>query len=1520
MASVPLLVTGMACLLLTALGSIPTASSVCRRRRRRRRRERVARPNATRCSEFVSGPAYVDEDGRAMKESERAFSTWPQRFSVAFFSLGGLSSSLAQAPGAYMCDSLGQAVLQSGIWLLLSVQAAGLLLEPEEPRRFLLSQYAFWASAMPILVPCLSLGLEASNESAPLSALSSALMVAQVVAALSRAVSCAAVRHVDRRHSVFTLSRFTFGWANCHLRHVTETRALGIDHLPELPLAARSERLLAVLQQQRGTRKLWRALAASHWRPLRLQLFLGIVSTLLSFGPQLALLGILRSLEGRGRQGRDDIPSGSWAWVAALGLVMLLCAFVNSWLTWTIYADLSIPIYQELTGLVFAKSMRLKDAATVTQDDPDGRRFGQKQPDDGRRQSNPLSLATVDSRRIANFATLHYLIPTNALKLIVACILLIGLLGWKCTLAGFAATAVMTPLNSRITKRIAHHQKALMRATDGRVAELTECLQGIRQVKFSALEEHWQARIKKKRSAELRCLWATLMHRVALISLWIVCPLVLSTVCLSMYSLLHGQLSPSIAFTAMSVFGGLEAALVSLPDIVSKGVEALVSMRRIDDFMTSPERAPHGEPGTGFITLSRATLAWSTTEQRTSRDHAFALRDVTLAFPKGGLSLIAGRTGSGKSLLLASVLGDCEVIAGTVHVPAPPPISERHDHLATPADWIIDSASALVSQTPWIENATIRDNVVFGLPYHESRFLEVVWASGLQTDLGLLPDGEHTDIGANGVNLSGGQRWRIAFARALYSRAGILIIDDIFSALDAYTSRHVYEHGLTGKLAHGRTRILATHHVDLCLTRSDYCVILDNGSVQHAGAGGELHKSSVFARLVATHGAISHTGAVSSKSEQRVASHACAYRNVGVASPNKYVQEEERATGSNVVRLYASYLGRNKRLHSWIVALAAFFVYTLLFIARSLWLTVWVRQGDGFPSNPSSFALTKSSQHRPVLQVGVTSQGELSKRDSHPGLYIGVYAGISAATCVLGSLRMVLLLSAAVESSKSLFNDMLFAVLGAPVRWHDTVPQGRILNRFLADMSLLDTWLGFDLTLLIGRSFEIVGVAVTGALVSPTLVAAAALFLAACGYLSSAYLAAARELKRLENGARSPVLEQLRSSMKGLATIRAFGRVDDYVHLMHARINDHARVSRNWWLLNSWLTFRLGLCVAAFSAVAAAVVMWAPQTVPPSLAGLVLSLVLRYNYTVIMVVKLHANVEMDMCAVERVIEYTAIEMEDQGGECVPAAWPTTGRLEVRDLVVRYAPHLSPSIVGVSFTIEPNWRVGVVGRTGSGKSTLALALFRILNASGGHICLDGRDISRVRLRDLRSRLAIIPQDPVLFSGSVRSNMDPFDQYGDAELYRALENVGLLACPEDVTGGSFPSLSSTISEGGLNLSQGQRQLLCLARVILSRTKMLVMDEATSAVDVETDSLIQRSLRCKFGRNGSTLLVIAHRLSTVADFDRILVMDAGKAVEFGSPWQLMSLPGGHFRHLVENSGERAKLRGMMFSRHDR
>ncbi|KAL4914338.1 P-loop containing nucleoside triphosphate hydrolase protein [Aspergillus aurantiobrunneus] len=1507
---------------------------------------------------LAASTGYVDEDGEATEQSIAEFERagrW-QGWGISVLSVMGMGASLAQAVVATCVREERYVIVVSWVqmagWTVACFQPMALLTEKSCVRRYSLGIAAFWTSLFPILVTTAQATILWSNGySLHLTPALTALVSTQLLASSARALFSILIPRrpnvfvdghpVDRELSVSAYNRFTYGWATTLLQYAGRNKGLDTDDLPRLPFAARAEAVHARLEhfQAQGRRKLWVALALRHARTLVVQGILSLIVCVLGFGPQVALYKILTTLEERAGHSADSTEA--WLWVCVLGLLLALASSIESWLWWLIYSDLWVPIYEGLSGMVFAKAMRCKDVNSpraksahrdddFKNEDPEG--DGDEGEEQERNRQSIINLAAVDSKRIADFVTFSYLIPSCVIRLVIAAGFLVRLIGWPSFLAGIGGAILLTPFNSWLTKRYAAAQEEFMKASDKRIGTVTEVMQGIRQVKFGALEQQWQDRIKEKRAMELKLLWRTSVYTTGMVSVWIMGPLLLSAISLTVYSLTRGDLSPAVAFTALYIFGSLESSLASLPDLFARAMEAKVSADRIDSYLASGEKVSN-TADVETISFEDATVAWpSDGDDNEWGRESFVLQRVTLQFPAKGLSVVVGKTGSGKSLLLASILSECDVLAGSVTVPRAPPPSQRFDHLATRANWIFDTAIAYVAQNPWMENASIKENILFGLPYDRQRYRQTLFASGLEKDMTTLPDGDLTDIGANGINLSGGQRWRISFARALYSRAGILVMDDIFSALDAETGRHVYEHALTGELGQGRTRILVTHHVGLCLPRTDYCILLENGLVSHAGSVDELQATGDLADLMGK--------AKVSREQEEPAQHVPKRKRSSAASAGrrssafsmqtirKFNQEEKRETGAISMKVYAAYLNRGDRVWWWILAFLAYAVYMTLLIGRSWWVSVWTES----TSTPS---------------VNITANNDLM-------FYLTVYIGISAAACLIGTLRCLTLALAFIESSRQLFDDLLAAVLRAPLRWLDTVPLGRILNRFTSGIYLLDWRLGYDIGNFIYKALELLGILVAGVTVSPLLLLLACVLLTLCIRLFTTYLSGVREIKRLESTAKSPVMEKFGSSLAGLSTIRAFNKADSYIREMHVLINRHAQASWYLWLFNRWLGFWMALVGALFSTMTAALVVYMPGATA-ALAGFAMSFALQYNYAVAMGLRFYANVEIDMNATERILEYSSIQTESQEGYSPPAAWPTRGRINVEDLEVGYAPDLPSVLNGVNFAVENNQRVGVVGRTGAGKSSLTLALFRFLEARRGRIVIDGLDISQLKLKELRSRLAIIPQDPVLFSGTIRSNLDPFNEHTDEELYNALERVHLLhfedtstlastslsasgsvtqspsrqswspsgagmdpmsrssstLAPSSITPpkptGFFATLSSPITTAGLNLSHGQRQLLCLARAIISRPKIMVLDEATSAVDMETDALIQQSIRSEFGRCDSSLLVIAHRLSTIADFDKILVLDAGRVVEWGPPRELLGIEGGVFKGLVERSGER-------------
>lgn len=1533
---------------------------------------------------------YQDADGKSTPEAQAKFSTKLSKFLILFFSSIGLATSLAV--GVLVTQGRGGGILfldywfNAGAWGLLLVQAIAIASSRICSDAYQLGIYSFLAS-MALFV---SLLLQATRTGEYFLRHDKVLLsfgALQILAALALALASFSVqrrpdvfddegRMVDRMYTVSAFSRFNYSWPTPILSTAWKKGDLEHADLGRPNHHLRAKDVAADWKRRNYTHRLWLSIARTHASGFTLQWILTLATSFLNFAPQWVILQLLRSLENRipGTPPSLDV----WMWVFWLGAVIVVQNAVESYVFWLSWVELTIPIRAQLSALVFEKAMRRKDikgdvkseksketdAESPTAADVPGPIEEEEGEDEAealkKSKQGTVNLIGVDAYRVGDFAAYQNLFPGSLFKLIVSLAFLVTLLGWKPLLAGFSTMIAIMPINIYFSKKYAAAQDRLMKVRDEKLAVVTEALQGIRQIKFSALEPEWETKIGSVRAKELKCVWEVFKSDTALLGCWVTSPILLAAVSLASYAYSNGELTPSVAFVSLGVFKALEMTLSVVPELTTDLLDAWISVNRLEEYLNSPDIEVVAKESED-IKFENASIAWPS-DTELDESERFVLREVNIAFPRGELSVISGKTGTGKSLLLAAILGEVDVLSGNLYLPRAPTMVDRHDSKANKSNWIIPNAIAYVAQIPWIENASIKDNIIFGLPLDEGRYQKTIEVCALKKDLEILSDGEHTEIGANGINLSGGQKWRVTLARAMYSRAGILVFDDIFSAVDAHVGRQIFEKCLTGALAVGRTRILVTHHVALCEPKTKYVVELGDGKVQCAGLVAELRENGTLDQIksheerlgddvtAATNTAVNSDD--SEDGEDETAGNTLKRVTSKVAA-KKFVEDESREKGAVQRRVYSGYLKASGGWFFWALAISIFITNSSFSLGRSWWLMIWTGSNHepvsdaihGLGPSTHGHLLSPAQSPYPYL-FGSQQQSALASSASFDHahvqgqqqhslqFYLGVYVALALSAAFLGTVKFFYIFTGSVRASRLLFQQMNLAILHAPLRWLDTVPVGRVLNRYTADFNVIDSQLANSFSFGFNSFLNLWVVIVAAMFVSPLMVFFALALLVVCAYVAIQYLAAARPVKRLESNAKSPVFEQFGSALTGVATIRGFDKTQTYIDRIYTRIDDYSTATWHMWLFNRWMGWRMA-CVGSLFAVFVACLILASPEIDPALAGFTLAFSLEFASAIIWTIRLYANVELNMNAAERILEYTEIKTETLEGERPPAAWPTTGRIEVDSLVVGYAPDLPPVLKGLEFTVEGRERVGVVGRTGAGKSSLTLALFRFLEPTEGRVIIDGIDISTIRLHDLRSRLAIIPQDPVLFSGTVRSNLDPFGHHTDAELWESLLRVHLVSgtsgmtTPTDVpvaesSGAStsstaknvniFANLSSPISEGGLNLSQGQRQLLCLARAIVSRPKVMVLDEATSAVDMHTDALIQRSIREEF--TDATLVVIAHRLSTIADFDKILVLGEGKVCEYGTPRELWEKGSqGVFRGMCEESGERDKLKDIVF-----
>ncbi|THV47194.1 hypothetical protein BGAL_0328g00070 [Botrytis galanthina] len=1542
---------------------------------------------------------YEDKDGVATEESMAKYST-KRQFVIIFTSLiVGLLASFGLAVFATVVKNEFSHSAFTHIWLLfvswifVFVQVLETSRETQPVLKFQKGIFNSVSCALVAVLACLVLSAHPPTPDRVRLAWF-ILTALQVIAAV---LSTVTFFFVERRPDVFTpdgkvverqfkkslWNRYAFDWSS-ELLDIASEKLIEISDLPAMDGHVRSKDVREYFKSiiLKPTVPLWLQIFWAYRKPILTQWGLVMISSVIDAAPQFAVLKLLQYLEAR--QGFDVIDPQAWIWVFGLFAATIAETLMDNRINWLMWSDLAIPIRSTLTSLIFEKMMKMKDCKEppkpeendeakdkgktspkiddASKPNGDANSNGTPKPDlsnshgphapaakKGKDADTKKKLETdkdivnmfaVDANQVGNFGAVNQFYILFFCKFVVSVVFLWLLVGWESMAAGMLAIIGMAPINQALAKRYGGFQRELMKARDKKTTIVTEALNGIRQIKFSANETQWGEKIFEAREEEIVKLWKTKINNLYMMVGSNVAPVLLTVLALATYSYIHGDLLPSVAFTALGVFMQLEGVLGMVPFLFMMGANAKVSCDRIDSFLKSPEKPENTYPGDS-ITFENVSVSFPSKSKISEEEDRFVLRDLNLQFPNNALSVISGPTGSGKSLLLSAILGEVEVLSGNITVPRPPHASERHDSKATAADWVLPSAIAFVSQTPWIENASIKDNILFGLPFDSIRYQKVLDACALTKDLHMFDDGDLTEVGAQGISLSGGQKWRLTLARAFYSRAGILILDDVFSALDAHVGKEIYDNALMGELSIGRTRILVTHHVSLCLPRASYAVQLSkNGGLEHAGSIDELKKTGNFDDIIKAEQDVEAAVEEVDASEANIDKPS----DKPATKPKKLIEDEKRETGSVKASVYTKYLMATGGIPFWGLVLIFYLVAEALVIGRSWWIKIWTSSYEHSEMNLSSFNSTHlpyitSMQQQLSPSVFVSKINNPFSKDHTLGYYLVGYVLISTVSVFVATTRYYFIYRGSLSASRNVFKEMTNIVLRTPLRWLDTVPTGRILNRFTADFSAMDSQLSTNFAQTASAFLEIVGIMVSAFFVSPYIIIIALVLLGICTYIALLYIKGARSLKRLESIQKSPMISHFGSALAGLSTIRAFSNAPVFEARMHELVDSFSAATWHNWLFNRWFGLRMALVGSFFSSSVAAFIV-STHGVDASLAGFALSFALSYRRAVIHTIRLLASAELDMNAAERIFEYTQLDMEPQGGtDNIRASWPEEGKLEVTDLEVGYAEGLPAILKGLSFSVDKNQRVGIVGRTGAGKSTLSLALFRFLEARAGTIMIDGIDISTLKLHDLRTRLSIIPQDPVLFSGTIRSNLDPFDEFSDQQLKEALQRVHLIPSAnsspapeletpaESSTAASsssitvtiteplnkentnvFLNLTSPISSAGANLSQGQKQLLCLARAILSRPKVLLLDEATSAVDMSTDTLIQRSIREEFAN--TTLLVVAHRLSTVADFDRILVMRDGAAAEFGSPRELLEIEDGVFKGMVEQSGESKEL----------
>uniref|UniRef100_A0A8C4HSN9 ATP-binding cassette sub-family C member 10 n=1 Tax=Dicentrarchus labrax TaxID=13489 RepID=A0A8C4HSN9_DICLA len=1171
---------------------------------------------------------------------------------------------------------------------------------------------------------------------------------------------------------------------------------------------------------------------------------LKVVVNMLSFAGPLLLSSLVNFMEEEGA----PVSTGVWC---ALGLfaTTLLSSVLRNIFVFEV-SKVALSARAALVSAIYGKALQVSGSSLA-----------------GFTLGEVVNLMSTDSDRVGNFFNSFHELWSMPFRFIITLYLLYLQVG-VAFLGGLGVALLLVPFNKFLASRILSNNKQMLRCKDSRVKLMTEILFGIRVIKFYNWEPHFTQKVADCRKQELSHLKAIKYLDAMCVYTWAALPVVISILTFVTYVLLGHQLTAAKVFTTLALVGMLIIPLNSFPWVLNGILEAKVSLERIQRFfkLTNQDLQAYYALGRCMCLINGPKQAigfiWS--------------RYVV----SGSLVVVVGKVGCGKSSLLAALTGELSRLSGVVYV------ADR------------EVGFGLASQEPWIQHASVRDNILFGKDYDPAFYQTVIEACALSDDLNVLPNGDRTEVGENGVTLSGGQKARLALARAVYMDKDIYLLDDPLAAVDTDVAEHLMKKCIM-ELLRGKTRILCTHRIEF-VDKADIVVLMDNGTIVKTGTPAEI-----LPLVEAVPKKRKNDQNMKEKEESGSSPDLCADDDPDLSGA------EQKQVGGLAWRVYQTY---------WVAVggvLAASILMSLLLMQASKnisdwWLSHWIselKNNSSTRTNGSSSGAF-SSPHLLLFSPGGLMSPLSSSMQTFPSsnvssdvtFYLTVYSFIAATNTVFTALRAFLFAYGAICAATAIHNRLLDRVLKATVTFFDTTPMGRVLNRFSSDLYSVDDSLPFILNILLATMFNLLGMLVVISYGLPWVLVPLLPLSLFYHRTQHFYRHTSRELKRLCSLTLSPLYSHFSETLTGLGTIRASGSSARFQLENARRLEQNQRCLFLSNAAMQWLDIRLqmiGVAVVTGLGVIA-VIQHQFNSVDPGLVGLSLSYALSITSLLSGLIFSFTQTEMQLVSVERTEEYsTGLPTEPQHQNTQVRSWPEQGWLEFRDVVLAYRVGLPNALDGVSLVVRPGEKVGIVGRTGSGKSTLFLALFRMVELNQGQILLDGMDIGTVGLAQLRSRLAIIPQDPFLFSGTIRENLDPCGRHPDQQLLEVLDQCHLSPVVNRMGG-----LDAEVGERGKSFSVGQRQLLCLARALLTRAKLLCIDEATASVDQKTDKLLQQTIREKF--QDKTVLTIAHRINTIMDCDRVLVMHAGKVVEFDTPAALCQTDHSIFQRLVGCRGE--------------
>ena len=1130
-----------------------------------------------------------------------------------------------------------------------------------------------------------------------------------------------------------------------------------------------------------------------------------------------------------------------------------------------------------------------------------------------------VNIMSTDAQRMQDLTTYLQMVWSAPFQICLATYFLWQQIG-AAVFAGIGVMILLMPVNALLARASKRLQEKLMKTKDRRVNLTNEILNGIRLIKYSSWEAHFRSLIQAIRSEELRRLWYYMLLQQVVSVLFMGLPTLVSLTGFGVYIALGNQLTAATAFTALSLFNILRFPLTMLPNVINNVVEASVSIRRIREFLLTEEKQVGScirlhRPGGPFtpeeqelvskipekyrhyvLGIHEGNYTWLNPQLSESNkdDVSGDLYDINFYAKQGSLVTITGTVGSGKSSLLLALLGEMHKNHGTA--------------------WIYGSV-AYVSQSAFILNATVKDNVLFGKPYVESQYLHAVKVCQLESDLEILPAGDETEIGERGVNLSGGQKQRVSLARAIYANTDVYLFDDPLSAVDSHVGHRIFEDCIRESLQ-GKTRILVTHGLQY-LAASDYVYVMEGGRITESGTYQELlrqeneNNESTLIRLVnrfeteanevynraaeqaeldrhenpERNGTSNATPSDSTLTKQKKQGQ----QGAGTNKRNgKLTKDEDSEKGNVSKRVYLAYGKAAGGCLAVSSLLFWFGAYASMNVIVNWWLSYW-------------------SNHAP-------NKDDLDNGKSNL-YYYRIYVALSFSAIILLVIARVFVALLGVRASNVLHERLIRVILHAKQSFFDTTPVGRILNRFSQDIYTVDERLPATFAMFLMVFLSVSSTLIVVSTVTPLFIAALVPILALYIYIQRFYVTTSRELRRLDSVSKSPIFANFSQTLNGFVTIRAYNENERFIERNDASLDKNQQAYFMYTTSNRWLAVRLELIGAFIVGGSALFAVIGRSSINAALAGLSISYALSITQSLNWVIRMAGQAETLIVAVERINEYSSVETECDPDETPEEAeevaaqqgvdpfWPSKGEVSVQDLSLCYRKGGSYVLYNLTFNIQSCEKIGICGRTGAGKSSLVSALLRLADVQEGTIKIDGVDIRTIPLNVLRSRISIIPQDPTLFSGTLRRNLDPLNIHSDDSIWKALDQVSL----GNIVRKAEDQLDNPMNEGGENWSDGQRQLICMARALLRNSKIIILDEATASVDVESDAILQETIRNQFKH--STVITIAHRVHTILDSDRVMVLDQGEIAEYDSPSKLLSRKDSAFSELMQQSQDAAK-----------